>query len=219
MCLSVLFNLNRFSLKHFLTLTCSKTISVHFNSQKYVSPKRLIFEKVFITNLLQGNQLQNKKNYCRALPQCQWEIWMNTRFLSILFQSVLKQVTGGWILFQHQSGKGVEEESEWGSLLSVMLTVYMENFFFFFWNTMSVSILMLLQIWGWGRFVFLGVSGPLCIYVTFKKKKKKSFLSLCSVSNPMELFCAYFLQRFLKLIWDWLAIFSPRYLYHRQILA
>lgn len=154
-CLSVLFNLKHSSLNHFLTLTSSTKQYMYILTVKntYLQ-KGWALKKCLLRIYYEAINCKTKRNYCHAPPRWQWEIWMKTRFLSIYFHSALKQVTGGWILFDQQFGKGVVEESEirMGGRRggTYMLTVYMDNNFFFLFK-MSVSIYLLLQILGWGR--------------------------------------------------------------------
>lgn len=77
-----------------------------------------------------------------------------------------------------------ESDRGWGgggvSLPSVMLTVYMDNFFFYFLRR-SPS-LSYFKFDGGGRFVFLVVCGPSFIYVTYFLK----VFCTCSVFKLVE---------------------------------
>lgn len=65
-------------------------------------------------NVLLGNQVQNKKKLLLRTALMPLRDLNECKILSIYFQSALKQVTGGWILFQHHSGNAVGEELEGG---------------------------------------------------------------------------------------------------------
>lgn len=154
-------------------------------------------------------RFKTKRNYHPLHWRCQEktktqknnEIWKKKTFLSIYVQPPLRQVTGGWIQFQHQFGKSVVRVIRMPGRVTPQSCVYCLYGWLFHY---AISIFMQVQLY------FRVDDLSSCANLWAVLHLCDVVVLLFSFGTLWDHFC---LHRHLLLIRGWLAVFTLRYVY------